>query len=97
MQYAWIPHNTISVVVREVVKAIIEEYTHELLFCPTTEQGWRHLADKWYQRLSFPHTVQLMASKWPEKPLVTLAQNVQLQRIVQCVPVCHCRFTYIDL
>jgi hypothetical protein len=37
MQYDWrVPHNTISVVVREVVKAIIEEYTREILFCPTT-------------------------------------------------------------
>ena len=50
-QYVWrVPHNTISVVVREVVKAIIEECTDELVFCPTTEQGWRDLADQWYQR-----------------------------------------------
>ncbi|XP_054648873.1 putative nuclease HARBI1 [Dunckerocampus dactyliophorus] len=51
MQYAWrVPYNTISVVVKEVVKAIIEEYTDELLFCPTTEQRWRDLAEQWYQR-----------------------------------------------
>ncbi|XP_052225066.1 putative nuclease HARBI1 [Dreissena polymorpha] len=64
MQYAWrVPHNTISVVAREVVKAIIEEYTDELLFCPTTEQGWRDLADKWYQRWNFPHTVGAIDGK----------------------------------
>lgn len=64
MQYAWrVPHNTISVVVREVVKAIIEEYTDELLFCPTTEQGWRDLADQWYQRWNFPHTVGAIDGK----------------------------------
>lgn len=64
MQYAWrVPHNTISVVVREVVKAIIEEYANELLFCPTTEQGWRDLADQWYQRWNFPHTVGAIDGK----------------------------------
>jgi hypothetical protein len=37
MQYDWrVPHNTISVIVREVVEAIIVECTVELLFCPTT-------------------------------------------------------------
>uniref|UniRef100_A0A3Q1G1T0 DDE Tnp4 domain-containing protein n=1 Tax=Acanthochromis polyacanthus TaxID=80966 RepID=A0A3Q1G1T0_9TELE len=64
MQYAWrVPHNTISLVVREVVEAIIEEYTDELLFCPTTEQGWRDLADQWYQRWNFPHTVGAIDGK----------------------------------
>ncbi|XP_071503284.1 putative nuclease HARBI1 [Diadema antillarum] len=66
MQYAWrVPHNTISVVVRRVVKAIIEEYTDELLFCPTTEQGWRDLADQWYQRYQwyFPHAVGAIDGK----------------------------------
>jgi len=46
-----------------VVNAIIEEYTDELLFCPTTEQGWRDLADKWYQRWNFPHTVGAIDGK----------------------------------
>ena len=64
MQYAWrVPHNTICVVVREVVEAIIEEYTDELLFCPTTEQRWRDLADQWYQRWNFPHTVGAIDGK----------------------------------
>ncbi|XP_071496099.1 putative nuclease HARBI1 [Diadema antillarum] len=64
MQYTWrVPHNTISVVVRRVVKAIIEEYTDELLCCPTTEQGWRDLADHWYQRWNFPHTVGAIDGK----------------------------------
>ena len=63
-QYVWrVPHNTISVVVREVVKAIIEECTDELVFCPTTEQGWRDLADQWYQRWNFPHTVGVIDGK----------------------------------
>ena len=60
MQYAWrVPHNTISVVVREVV----EEYTDELLFCPTTKQGWRDLTDQWYQRWNFPNIVGAIDGK----------------------------------
>ena len=55
MQYAWrVPHNIISKVVREVVEAIVEEYVDELLRCPTTEQGWRQLAEDWYQGGTFP-------------------------------------------
>ena len=54
MQYAWrIPHNTISIVVREVSKAIIEEYLDEQLSPPTTEQGWLQLANDWYERWNF--------------------------------------------
>ena len=64
MQYGWrVPHNTISVLVREVVQAIIEDYTDELLVCPTTERGWRDLVDQWYQRWNFPHTVGAIDGK----------------------------------
>ena len=64
MQYAWrVPHNSISNIVREVVQAIIEEYVDELLGCPTTEQGWRQLAEDWYLRWNFPHTVGAIDGK----------------------------------
>ena len=40
MQYAWrVPHNTISKVVREVCKAIIEEYLDEQMTCPTPKKN----------------------------------------------------------
>ena len=56
MQYAWrVPHNTISIVVREVCEAIIEEYVDEQLSPPTTQEGWLQLANDWYQRWNFPH------------------------------------------
>ncbi|XP_071497092.1 putative nuclease HARBI1 [Diadema antillarum] len=64
MQYAWrVSHNSISKVVREVVEAIVEEYVDELLRCPTTEQGWKQLAEDWYQRWNFPHTVGAIDGK----------------------------------
>ena len=42
MQYGWrVPHNTISLVVREVCEAIIAEYHEELLKPPQTAEDWR--------------------------------------------------------
>ena len=64
MQYAWrVPHNTISLVVREVCEAIVDEYLDKQMFPPTTEQGWRQLADEWYQRWNFPHTIGAIDGK----------------------------------
>lgn len=40
MQYAWrVPHNTISMVVKEVCEAIAKEYLDKQLTCPTTNQN----------------------------------------------------------
>lgn len=64
MQYGWrVPHNTISVVVREVCQAIIEEYLDELLTFPTTAQAWRDIADQWFRRWNFPHTMGAIDGK----------------------------------
>ena len=64
MQYAWrVPHNTISIVVREVCEAIIEEYLDEQLSPPTTEQGWLQLANDWYERWNFPHAIVAIDGK----------------------------------
>ena len=64
MQYAWrVPHNTISIVVREVCEAIIEEYLDEQLSPPTTEQGWLQLANDWYERWNFPHVIGAIDGK----------------------------------
>jgi len=57
MKFGWrVPHNTQSLVVRQVCQAIIDEYVDEVLVCPTTPDGWRAIADKFYQRWNFPHT-----------------------------------------
>ena len=64
MQYAWrVPRNTISKVVREVCKAIQEEYLDEQMTCPTTEEEWRRIADDWLQNWNFPHTVGAIDGK----------------------------------
>ena len=64
MQYGWrVPHNTISIVVREVCQAIIEEYTEELMSPPDTKEGWRQIAEDWYKRWNFPHTIGAVDGK----------------------------------
>ena len=40
MRYGWrVPHNTQSVIVREVCQAIVDEYLPEVMNCPTTPTG----------------------------------------------------------
>ena len=64
MEYAWrVPNNTISKIVVEVCKAIVEEYTDELLTCPATEEGWRKISDDWYKRWNFPQTIGAIDGK----------------------------------
>ena len=64
MQYGWrVPHNTISIIVREVCQAIVDEYLDEMMTTPTTEAGWRQIADDWYQRWNFPHTIGAIDGK----------------------------------
>ncbi|MCP3679004.1 MAG: transposase family protein, partial [Gammaproteobacteria bacterium] len=64
MQYGWrVPHNTISIVVREVCQAILDEYKDEMMSPPTTEQEWKTLADEWYERWQFPHTIGAIDGK----------------------------------
>ena len=64
MQYAWrVPHNTISVVVREVCQAIVDEYLVEQLSCPNTKAGWLELAEDWYRRWNFSHVIGAIDGK----------------------------------
>jgi len=64
MKFGWrVPHNTQSLVVRQVCQAIIDEYVDEVLVCPTTPDGWRAIADKFYQRWNFPHTCGALDGK----------------------------------
>ena len=64
MQYAWrVPHNTISLVVREVCAVIVEEYIDEQMSPPTTQAGWLQLANDWHQRWNFPHVIGAIDGK----------------------------------
>ena len=64
MKYGWrVPHNTQSLVVREVCKAIIDEYMPEVMTCPTTPEGWRTISDNFLQKWNFPHTCGALDGK----------------------------------
>ena len=51
-----VAHNTISIFVREVGEAIIEEYGNEVVSVPTTVNGWQQLSEKFGSRWTFHHT-----------------------------------------
>uniref|UniRef100_A0A8C5RC91 DDE Tnp4 domain-containing protein n=1 Tax=Laticauda laticaudata TaxID=8630 RepID=A0A8C5RC91_LATLA len=103
MQYGWrVPHNTISIVVREVVQAIIEEYKEELLQCPSTEEGWKKVTEQLYQRWNFPHTVGAIDGKhvaWQSASQLTVLLS-QLQGffsiILFAMVDADYKFMYID-
>ncbi len=64
MKFGWrVPHNTQSLLVREVCQAIIDEYMDEVMICPTTPDGWRAIADKFYEKWNFPHTCGALDGK----------------------------------
>ena len=44
MKFDWVPHNIISVCVREVCKAIIDEDKDECIQCLVTVAEWRAIA-----------------------------------------------------
>ena len=64
MRYGWrVPHNTISIIVREVCQAIIEEYADELMPLPTSADDWQAIADGFLKRWNFPHTLGAIDGK----------------------------------
>ena len=40
------PHNTIYLLIPEVCEAIIQEYSDEVISCPTTQDEWREVAQQ---------------------------------------------------
>ena len=51
MKFVWrVPHNTISVIVREVCQAIQAEYMDELMMCLTTPEAGIAIANQYMQK-----------------------------------------------
>lgn len=48
-----IPHNTISIIIRRVSKAIYREYRQEVWTVPSTPEGWKELAQGFSTRWNF--------------------------------------------
>ena len=50
-----VPHNTMSVCVRDVRQALIEEFKHECIQCTTTEAEWRVISEAFGRRWNIHH------------------------------------------
>ena len=51
-----VPHNTMSLFIPQVCRAIFEEYRQELFTLPTTPDEWRDVADRFSKRWNYHHT-----------------------------------------
>ena len=58
-----VAHNTISLVVRQVCRAITDEYAQEVISTPTTPEEWLQIADQFGARWQFHHTLGALDGK----------------------------------
>lgn len=64
LRFQWrCAHNTISKVVREVCRAIVAEFSGEVVTCPQTPDGWKEVAAKFGDRWNFPHALGALDGK----------------------------------
>ena len=57
------PHNTMSVIIKQVCDAIYDEFQEEYLSCPTTPRQWKAIANRFNERWNFPHTLGALDGK----------------------------------
>lgn len=58
-----VPHNTLSLMVREVCKAIFEEYREECFSLPSTPAQWKRIAAGFSDRWNFDHCLGAIDGK----------------------------------
>ena len=58
-----VPHNTISLFMKETLEAIVAKYGDEEVFLPTTEDGWCQLHEKFGTRWNFHHALAALDGK----------------------------------
>ena len=64
LQYDFrVARNTISVFVPEVCQAIVDEYKHEAISCPTTQDEWRVISVEFQRRSNVPHACGTLDGK----------------------------------
>ena len=58
-----VPHNTISILVRDVCKALFQEYRDEVFALPSTADEWRAVAQGFSTRWNFHHCIGAVDGK----------------------------------
>ena len=58
-----VAHNAISLIIRDVCEAIIEEFAEEVIACPTTPEEWKRIAEQFGTRWQFFHALGALDSK----------------------------------
>ena len=63
MYIFYVPHNTISILVRDVCRAIWDEYGNEVVSSPTTVEGWKEIVASYFNRWDFHHVLNALDGK----------------------------------
>ena len=58
-----VPHNTLSLIIRQVCKAIIAEFKDDLRMLPRDPEAWREVADGFSTRWNFEHCLGAIDGK----------------------------------
>ncbi|XP_034034854.1 putative nuclease HARBI1 [Thalassophryne amazonica] len=104
LQYGFrVAHNTISMFIPQVCQAIIEELSDEVLMCPDTPEGWKQVAQQFYNCWNFPHCVGAIDAKHVaiKKPLKagSLFYNDKgfFSIVLLAIVDAHYKFMYVDI
>ena len=64
LMYAFqVPHNTISILVREVCEVIVAVYAEEVIPTPTTPEAWRTVTEGLRDSWQIPHCIGALDGK----------------------------------
>ena len=64
LQYYWrVGRTTICKFVPQVCKAILKEFRHEYLMCPTDSEDWKKIEERFRNRWNVPHAVGALDRK----------------------------------
>ena len=58
-----VPHNTISLIIRDTCEAILAEYSLEVLSCPVNPDEWQPVTELFGQRWNFHHAIGALDGK----------------------------------